>query len=53
MAILNKGLIIKYASLRLRNNKELAEIAVKQDKRAYHFLSQELKNDEEIKALIQ
>ena len=48
----NKGLIIKYASLRLRSDKELAEIAIKQDKRAYLFLSKELKQDEDIKKLI-
>ena len=33
-------------------DKELAEIAIKQDKRAYLFLSKELKQDEDIKKLI-
>ena len=51
-AITNKGLIIKYASYRLRDNKEFAEIAVKQNKEAFHFLSSRLKNDEDIKALL-
>ena len=49
----NKGLIIKYASLRLRENKEIATIAVKQNKEAYHFLSDRLKKDEEIKKIIE
>ena len=49
----NKGLIVKYASLRLRNDREIAEIAVKQDKRAFQFLSKELKDDEEIKKLLE
>ena len=51
-AVENKGLIVKYASLRLRSDKEIAEIAVSQDKRAYQFLSKELKDDEDIKKLI-
>ena len=50
-AVANKGIIIKYASYRLRNNKEIAKIAMEQDKRAYQFLTKELKQDEEIKAL--
>lgn len=36
---------------RLQNNKEIAKIAMEQDKRAYQFLTKELKEDEEIKAL--
>ena len=48
----NKGIIIKYASERLRNDKELAIIAVKQNKQAYHFISHELQQDEEIKSLM-
>ena len=51
-AVTNKGLIVKFASYRLRNDKEIAEIAVKQDKRAFQFLAKELKADEEIKSLL-
>ena len=32
--------------------RELAIIAVKQNKQAYHFIAQELQQDEEIKAYI-
>ena len=32
---------------------EIAEIAIKQDKRAYQFLSKDLKQDEEIKTLLE
>ena len=52
-AVANKGIIIKYASYNLRNNKEIAEIAIKQDKRAYNFITEELQQDEEIKKLIE
>ena len=52
-AVENKGIIIKYASSRLRNDKELALIAVKQNKDAFHFISKELQQDEDIKALLQ
>ena len=51
-AVQNKGLIVKYASLRLRSDKEIAKIAVTQDKRAFQFLSKELKNDEEVKSWV-
>ena len=51
-AIQNKGIIIKYASKELRDDKELATIAVKQNKQAYHSISQRLKQDEDIKNLI-
>ena len=50
-AVENKGIIIKYASGRLRKDRELALIAVKQNKQAYHFIAPELQQDEEIKAL--
>ena len=49
----NKEIIIKYASYNLRNNKEIAEIAIKQDKRAYDFITEELQQDEEIKKIIE
>ena len=53
IGITNKGIIIKYASDRLRADKELAEIAVKQNKQAYHFISLALKQDEDIKKLME
>ena len=40
---------IKY----IRDNKEIATIAVKQNKEAYHYLSSRLKNDEDMKILLQ
>ena len=52
LAVSNKGIILKYVSFRLRDNKEIAEIAIKQDKTAYHYLSQRLKQDESIKNLL-
>ena len=52
-AVQNKGIIIKYASKKLIDDKELAEIAVKQNKQAYHFISNRLKNDEDIKKIIE
>ena len=51
-AVQNKGIIIKYASKKLIDDKELAEIAVKQNKQAYHFISNRLKNDEDIQNII-
>ena len=36
----------------LRDSKEIAEIAIKQDKQAYDFLSWRLRQDEEIKEMI-
>ena len=35
------------------DDKEIAEIAIKKDKRAFQFLSKELKQDEEIKKLLE
>ena len=48
----NKGIILKYASFRLRDNEEIAKIAINQDKTAYHYISQRLKQDENIKDLL-
>ena len=36
----------------LINDKELALIAVKQNKQAYHFISEKLQQDEDIKVLL-
>ena len=52
-AVSNKGIIVKYASLRLRDNEEIAKIAVSQNKVAFHYLSERMKNDEEVKKLIE
>ena len=49
-AVKNKGLIYKYASKRLRADKELAIEAIHNDKRAYSYVVEELKEDESIKA---
>ena len=52
-AVENKGLIVKYASLRSRSDKEIAEIAIKQDKRAKEYIaSEELKKDEDVQAIL-
>ena len=52
-AVTNKGLIFKYASQRLRNDKEVALSAIQQDKRAKEYISsQELLNDSEIQAIL-
>ena len=37
MQVKNKGLIAKYASKRLRQDKEIAEIAIQQDSRAKSY----------------
>ena len=50
-AVKNKGLIYKYASKRLRADKELAIEAIRNDKRAYSYVVEELKEDESIKAV--
>ena len=51
-AVKNKGLIVKYASKRLRSQKNIAIEAIKQDKRAYDFIVPELREDEEIKNIM-
>ena len=51
-AVTQKGLIVKYASKRLRSDKTIALSAVKQDKRAYDFIVPELRQDSEIQAII-
>jgi len=35
-ALKNKGIIVKYASKRLREDKDVAIEALKQDKKSYH-----------------
>ena len=52
-AIENKPIIFKYASYRLRGNKELAKLAVsKVGKAVLGYLTPELQKDEEILGLI-
>ena len=51
-AVRNKGLIVKYASKRLRSDKTIAMEAIKQDKRAFDFIVPSLRKDEEIKTII-
>ena len=50
-AVTNKGLIFKYASKRLRETTEIAVAAMKQDKRAYDFMSKEMQQSEAIQEL--
>ena len=47
-AVKNKPIIIKYASLRLRENKQIGLAAMEKDKKCYEFLGENLKQDEEI-----
>ena len=51
-AVTNKGLILKYASKRLRGDKEIGLAAIKQDKRAEMYLTDELRKDEEINNIL-
>ena len=52
-AVTNKGLILKYASNRLRQDKEIVLAAIKQDKRAKEYIaSEELKKDEDVQAIL-
>ena len=51
-AVKNKGLILKYASKRLRSDKNIAIEAIKQDKRAFDFIVPELRQDEDIQNIV-
>ena len=44
---------MKFASKRLRADKEVAIEAIKQNKKCYEFLEESMKQDEEVKALLQ
>ena len=49
-----KPIILKYASKRLRNDKQIAiEAVTKGKKNAFEFISNELKQDEEIKKILE
>lgn len=50
-AVANKPIIIKYASNRLKNDKEIGLIAMQKDNKCFQFLGENLKKDEEILAL--
>lgn len=52
-AVTNKWLIIKYASKRLRGNKDIALAALKQKKDSYIYLTDEIKVEPEIKAIME
>ena len=47
-AVINKPIIIKYASNRLREDKEIGLAAMNVNKNCYEFLGPNLKKDEEI-----
>lgn len=47
-AVKQKGIIVKYASSRLRADKEVGIAAMTQDKSCFEFLSDTLKQDEDI-----
>ena len=49
-AVSNKGIIVKYASKRLRGDKDVAMAAIKQNKKADIFLTDEIRKDEEVDA---
>ena len=51
-AVTNKPIIIKYASNRLREDKEIGLVAMNKSKKCYEFLWPNLKQDEEILAIL-
>lgn len=51
-AVQNKGIIVKYASHRLRGDKDVALAAIKQNKKAEIFLTDEIRQDEEINNIL-
>ena len=53
-AVKNKPIIVKYASNRLREDKDVGIVAlsVNKDKFAYEFLGENLKKDEDILAIL-
>ena len=50
-AVKNKPIIIKYASNRLREDKDVGMAAMKVSPKCYEFLGPKLKKDEEILAM--
>ena len=51
-AVTNKPIIIKYASNRLREDKEIGLTAMRVSKKCYEFLGPNLKKDEDILAIL-
>ena len=51
-AVSKKGIIVKYASYKLRCDKDIAIAALKQNKKSYEFFSEEIKQDEQIKEML-
>ena len=51
-AVTNKPIIIKYASNRLREDKEIGLAAMNVSKKCYEFLGPNLKKDEDILAIL-
>ena len=47
-AVTNKPIIIKYASNRLREDKEIGMAAMQKSNKCYEFLGPNLKKDEDI-----
>ena len=52
LAVINKPIIIKYASGRLREDKEIGIAAMKTNKNCYEFLGPNLKKDEDILTIL-
>ena len=51
-AVSNKAIILKYASHRLRADKDIAIAAIKQNKSSFSYIADEIKNDEDIQNII-
>lgn len=47
-AVKNKGIIVKYASKKLKEDKDIAIEAIKQNKKAFEFLGENIKKNEEV-----
>ena len=51
-AVKSKGIILKYASRELRNDKDVALAAITQSKKAFEFVGDMIKDDEDIQNII-
>ena len=47
-AVKNKGIIVKYASTRLKNDFDVGFVAMAQNKKCYEFLGDDLKQNKQI-----
>ncbi len=52
-AVKNKGIIVKYASSRLKKDLDIGLAAMGQDKSCYQFLAPELQENEKIKKMME